>query len=121
MLRINRFNDKSGYVVVSQRDKEFKFNLYGEGKCNCFLATVWESEPDDEGLREYQLQWFFNDERHGKIMLGLQKGNDGRKENYLCEVTKLIIFKKQCPNWKKIVTMFAEAFDNLTIEIREEE
>lgn len=118
-LVIHNWDDISGKLIVEQNGKEFAYNLYGEDKCNCFLATVYEYEGEDEKTYE-QLQWFFIDERHGKIMLGLQKGTDGKKENYLCEVTKLIIFKKKCSNWKKIVTMFAEAFDQLTIEIREE-
>lgn len=119
-LVINNWNDISGKVVVEQKGKEFVYNMYGEGKCNCFLATVYEYEGED-GKTYEQLQWFFMDERHGKIMLGLQKGTNGRKENYLVEVTKLIIYKNKCSNWKKIVAMFAEAFDTLTIEIREEE
>ena len=123
MLRINSWNDISGYVMVQENipnGRELRYNLYGEDKCNCFLATVYEYEGDDGHTYE-QLQWFFTDERHGKIMLGLQKGNDGRKENYLVEVNRIVIFKKKCANWKKIVTMFAEAFDNLMIEIREGE
>ena len=119
MLVINNWSDISGYVMVKQYGKEFKFNLYGDDKCNCFLATVYEYTGDDGETYE-QLQWFFTDERHGKIMLGLQKDNTGKKENYLCEVTKLVICKQKCANWKKIVAMFAEAFDELTIEIRED-
>ena len=119
MLTINNWDDISGKVIVNQHGKEFEFNLYGENKCNCFLATVCEYTGDD-GKTYGQLQWFFMDERHGKIMLGLQKGNDGKKENYLCEVTKLVICKNKCSNWKKIIAMFAEAFDSITIEIREE-
>ena len=119
-LVINNWDDKSGYVVVSQKDKEFKFNLYGENKCNCFLSAVYEYTGDDGKIYE-QLQWFFTDERHGKIMLGLQNNNVGEKENYLAEITRLVIFKSKCSNWKKIITMFAEAFSELTIEIKEEE
>ena len=119
-LAINNWDDISGKVTIEQKGKEFTYNLYGENKCNSFACAVYEYKGDD-GKTYEQLQWFFLDERHGKIMLGLQKGNDGQKINYLVEITKLIIYKKKCSNWKKIVAMFAEAFDQLTIEIREEE
>ena len=119
MLTINNWDDISGKVIVNQRGKDFEFNLYGDDKCNAFLATVYEYTGDDGNTYE-QLQWFFTDERHGKIMLGLQKGVDGKRINYLSEVTKLVICKEKCENWKKIVSMFAEAFDSITIEIREE-
>lgn len=115
MLRIYNFNDKSGTVTIEQNGREFILDLYGEGKCNCFCATVFKAE------NEYQLQWFFMDEDHGKRMLGLQKAPNGEKINYLAEVTKLTIYKSKCSNWQKIMMMFAKAFDNLTIEIKEEE
>ena len=118
-LVINNWDDISGKVIEKQNGKEVEYNLYGEDKCNCFLAMVYEYEGDD-GKTYEQLQCFFMDERHGKIMLGLQKGINGKKENYLSEVTKLIIYKSKCSNWKKIVTMFADALDTLMVEIREE-
>ena len=113
MLRIYKWEDMSGQVLVEQNGHEFTFNLYGEDKCNCFLATVWESKE------EYQLQWFFMDESHGKRMLGLTKNYEGKKENCLTEVKKLVLYKNKCSNWKKILTLFAQAFDELTIEIKE--
>lgn len=113
MLRINNWKDISGTVTIEQNGHEFVLNLYGEDKCNCFLATVYEAKD------EYQLQWFFMDESHGKRMLGLTKNYNGEKENCLLEVTKLTLYKSKCANWKKIMIMFAQAFDNLTIEIKE--
>lgn len=121
MLRVYNFKDMSGIVTVEQNGHEFEFNLYGEDKCNCFLATVWEYPGlSDSGQKEYALQWFFIDEGHGKRMLGLAKGADGTKTNWMTDVKKLTLYKKQCANWKKIMNMFAQAFDNLTIEIKEE-
>lgn len=114
MLSIYDWKDMSGTITIEQCGREFVLNMYGEGKCNCFLAVVFETET------EYQLKWFFLDEGNGKRMLGLAKCADGTKENYLTEVRKLMIYKKQCDNWKKIVTMFAQAFDNITIEIKED-
>lgn len=114
MLRIYNWKDMSGTVTIEQNGHEFVLNLYGEGKCNCFLATVFETE------KEYQLQWFFMDEAHGKRMLGLTKCADGTKENLLPEVRKITLYKKQCDNWQKIMTMFAKAYSDLTIEIKED-
>lgn len=120
MLRIYDFNDKSGEVLVRQGDHEWTFDMYGEDKSNVFLATVWKHPglSDDEET-EYQLQWFFCDESHGKRMLGLTKNYDGKRDNCLAEVKKITIYKNKCANWKKILNLFAQAFDELTIEIKE--
>lgn len=120
-IQIHDWNVKSGTVTIEQEGKEFVLNLYAYGTSNCFLATVYEYvDPETKETNE-QLQWFFMDETHGKIMLGLKKGSDGKKVNYLDEVRKLTLYKKRCTDWRKIMTMFAEAFGNIDIEIREEE
>ena len=117
-LEIYKWSDISGKVMIEQNGHQFELNLYGDDKCNCFLATVYEYEGDD-GKTYEQLQWFFMDESHGKRMLGLVKSYDGTKENCLTDVKKIILYKNKCANWKKILTMFAQAFDQLTIEIKE--
>lgn len=122
MLRIHNFNDKSGEVLVKQGDHEWTFDMYGEDKSNVFLATVWKHKgASDPTETEYQLQWFFVDESHGKRMLGLQKNFDGKRENCLTEIKKMTIYKNKCANWKKILMMFAQAFDEIEIEIKNEE
>ena len=120
MLNVYSFKDMSGTVTVEQNGHEFVFNMYGEGKCNCFLATVWEYPGlSDAGKKEYQLQWFFVDESHGKRMLGLTKNYSGERENCLAEVKKITIYKNKCANWKKIMNLFAQAFDEIEIQIKE--
>ena len=119
-LNIYKFSDKSGYVVLEQNGKQFKMPIYGESKTNCFLCCLWESEPDAEGYRTYQPQWYCDDEASLKRLLGLTKSYNGEKENYLAEVVKLIVFKNAFPNWKKAIPLFIQAFSNLDIEIREE-
>ena len=120
-IQIHNWDDKSGKCVIAQGNKEFTLNLYGYGTSNCYLVAVYEYEdPETKETRE-QLQWFFMDERHGKIMLGLQKGSDGTKQNYMDEIRKIVLYKKKLTEWKKILLMFAEAFPKLDIEIREEE
>lgn len=120
MIRINDWSKKSGTCTIVQNGREFELNLYAYGTSNCFLSAVYEYEDPDKKETQEQLQWFFMDEQHGKIMLGLKKGSDGKKENWMDEIRKLTLYKSRCTDWKKIMTMFAEAFDNLTIEIMEE-
>jgi hypothetical protein len=117
-IQIHNWNNKSGTCVIEQNCTEFEFNLYAYGTCNCFLTAVYEYTDTETGETMEQLQWFFMDERHGKIMLGLQKGSDGKKENYMDEVRKITLYKNKCTDWKKIMSMFAEAFDHIDIEIR---
>ena len=115
-IQINNWNIKSGKCTIEQNGKEFELNLYAYGTSNCFLSAVYEYEENGKTMEE--LQWFFLDEQHGKIMLGLQKNSDGEKVNYMDEVRKITLYKKKCTDWKKIMTMFAEAFDKIEIEIR---
>lgn len=120
-IQIHNWDDKSGKCIIEQNGKEYALNLYGYGTSNCYLVAVHEyTDPEDGEVRE-ALQWFFMDERHGKIMLGLQKGTDGTKQNYMDEIRKIVLYKKKLTEWKKILLMFAEAFPKLDIEIREEE
>lgn len=51
-------------------------------------------------------------------MLGLKKGGDGKKENRLDYIKKVTLYKKNCTEWKKLMQMFAEAFDKIDIEVR---
>lgn len=120
-IQIDNWDNKSGKCTINQNGKEFELNLYAYGTCNCFLCAVYEYEDTEDHQTKEQLQWWFMDERHGKVMLGLQKGYDGKKENYLSEIRKITLYKSKCTDWKKLMTMFAQAFDNITIEIREDE
>jgi len=118
---IDKWSNKSGKCTIIQKDMEFELNLYAYGTSNCFLCAFYEYEDTETHKTMEQMQWFFMDERHGKIMLGLQKGNDGTKENYLSEITKITLYKNKCVDWKKLMTMFAQAFDKITIEILAEQ
>ena len=120
-IQINNWDNKSGKCTVVQNSTEFEFNLYTYGTCNCFLVAVYEYEDTEDHKTKEQLQWFFMDDKHGKIMLGLKIGNDGKKENRMDTITKLTLYKSKCTDWKKIMTMFAEAYPQITIEIREDE
>lgn len=118
-----QWKDKIGEAVIQQtvgdETKEFTKTIY-EG--NAFM--IFLNEWNEDGVDKYSMYTFFADEKHAKICLGLDK----RKEyagNILDEdMTKLVklrINKKKSRYYKKIVTLFAQAFDNLVIEIYSEE
>lgn len=119
-IQINKWSEKSGTCVIEQNGKEFELSLYAYGTSNCYLVAfyIWNDPDDEPDMINTQMQWFFMDEQHGKIMLGLKKGSDGKKENYMSEVRKITLYKNKCTEWKKIMQMFAEAFDKIDIEIR---
>ena len=118
---IDNWNNKSGKMIIEQNGKEFELNLYAYGTCNCFLCGVYEYKDAESGKTMEQLQWFFMDENHGKIMLGLKKNSSGERENYMDEVRKITLYRNKCTDCEKIVAMFAEAFDTISIEIRRDE
>ena len=119
-IQIHKWSEKSGTCVIEQNGKEFELALYAYGTSNCYLVAfyIWHDPDDEPDMINTQMQWFFMDESHAKIMLGLKKGGDGKKENYMDEVRKITLYKNKCTEWKKIMTMFAEAFDKIEIQIR---
>ena len=117
-----QWNNKCGEAVVRQEFggevKEYTKTLY-EG--NAFL--IFLNEWNEDGVDKYSLYTFFADEAHAKICLGLdkKKGLDNILDDGVTKLIKLRINKKKCRQWRKVVTLFAQAFDNLEIEIFTEE
>ena len=119
-----RWDDKIGEAIIQQtindETKEFTKSIY-DG--NCFM--IFLSEWNQDGVDKYSLYSFFADERHAKILLGLTADSTGDKHNIfdggIDTLVKLRINKKKARNYKKIIFMFAQAFDNITIEIYTEE
>jgi len=118
MIIVGNWDEHAGKAVIEEHGNIFNINLY-EG--NCFLIGVYEYE-DEKGDTREQLMWFFCDENHARIMLGLKKGNDGVKENRLGEdyFRHVTLYRDRCRNIGKIARLFAEAC-NITIEIAEKE
>lgn len=122
------WKNKCGEATIKQLRKngnesawnEFTVSLY-EG--NAFLIMLYEYK-DDDGQEMYNMFSFFVDKTHAKKCLGLQKNEDGEIVNMFDDnwqkLTKLRINKAKC-RYKDIVSMFAQAFDNLAIEIYNEE
>ena len=117
------WNEKIGEAVIRQtigdETKEFTKTIY-EG--NAFM--IFLNEWNEDGVDKYSLYAFFADEKHAKICLGLDKRKEYSGNMFDDGVTKLIklrINKKKSRYYKKIVSLFAQAFDNIEIEIYTEE
>lgn len=119
-----QWKNKCGEAIIKQtingETKEFTKTLY-EG--NAFL--IFLNEWTENGSNMYSLYTFFADEIHAKRCLGITKNADNIYSNIFEEgfdkLVKIRINKKKSRNWKKIVTLFAQAFDNIDIEIYSEE
>ena len=113
-----KWDSKMGEAIIhdESQDKDFVKNLY-EG--NAFLIIMSEWTEGDQDL--YSVYSFFADESHAKNCLGLTKNFKNIFEDGGIQLKKLRINKKKSHNWKKIVKLFSEAFDNLEIELYSEE
>ena len=123
------WNNKIGEMVIEQCrgvgdeiiSKEYTLSLY-EG--NALLIMLYEYK-NENGEDVYDMFSFFVDKTHAKKCRGLQKNGDGELVNIFNEdwqkCLKLRINKKKSRNWKDIITLFVQAFDNLAIEIYNDE
>ena len=115
------WKDKCGEIEVEQtREGEthsYTLSLY-EG--NAFLIMLYEYK-NKKGEDVYDMWSFFVDKTHAKRCLGLQKNGDGELLNLFDDTwqkfTKIRLNKAKSKYWKDHVTLFAQAFDNITIEI----
>lgn len=106
------WNKRCGTITMENKGKEMEVSLY-EG--NAMLIMLYEYKENDEDM--YLLYGFFADETHMKRCLGIAKDYD----NLHKEIRRIKINKARHSDWKKIVTAFAQAYDNITIEIVNEE
>lgn len=115
-----QWKDKCGEFITEQildnEVRQFTHSLY-EGNCFLIMLNEWE----EDGVNKYSLYSFFADETHAKNCLGLTKGHTNMWTDSWDRVIKIRINKKKSRNWKKIVTLFAQAFDNIEIEIYSED
>lgn len=118
-----QWKDKCGEAIVQQtwnnETKDFTVNLY-EGNAYLIFINEWE----EKGENLYSLYTFFADKEHMRNCLGLNKKMhygenifDGGGQ----KLTKISLNKKKCHNYKDIVTLLVQAFDNIEIEIFSEE
>lgn len=123
------WSEKCGEIEVVQmhpdeEDRRFTLSLY---KGNAYLIMLHEYNDEKTGEDMYSMFSFFSDKDHAKNCLGIAKGkarwDDGRNifDTPYQKFTRLRLNKKKHPYWKDLVTMFAQAFDNITIEVVSEE
>lgn len=119
-----QWNEKAGEAVIKQtingEIKEFTATLYNG---NCHL--IFLNEFKEDGVEKYNMYMFFADKDHMDKCLGIKKNADGTYYNILdtpySKLTKLRINKKKCRYMRDIINSFTKAFDELTIEIYNEE
>ena len=117
------WSDKCGSMTIEQKQEDgswvpFELSLY---QGNCLLVMLWENPEDDT----YQFHGFYSDEAHAKNCLGLnKKGGYTRNilENDFQRVTKIRLNKAKfdqykAKNFKTLVSLFAQAFDNIVLEV----
>ena len=122
MLQWN-FDQKIGEVEIFNYDRVITCNLY---QGNAFLIMLYEYKEDGKDM--YALHNFFADETHAKRCFGIDKRykdsygkNNFNQPTYKMQKIRLkkSVYGEQ--NTKKLVGMLIQAFDNLTIELYEDE
>ena len=109
------WDEKIGEVTVEEtfngETRQIVESLY-EG--NAFLIFINEWEEGEKKM--YSLCNFFLDKVHAKNCLGLVAGKRNMFTGYMT-IKKLRIDKSRSRNYKDIVAMFAQAFNDITIEL----
>lgn len=111
------WKSKYGEMIINNRGNEFTINLYTG---NCLLIGLHEFKDPATGEDKYNMYTFFIDDTHAKRCLGLVKGYDSIFDDNT-QLVKLRFDKSKAKNMTKLITLFAKAFDNLTIEIYKSE
>lgn len=112
------WSDKCGEFVLEQTidakdtKKDFTISIYN-GNC----MAVFLHEFVEDGNEKYTFFGFFADKDHAKNCLGLSKGSDNIYNNGWQTIKKVRLNKKKCRYFKDLVALFAQAFDNITIEV----
>lgn len=120
-----QWSDKCGEITMLQQlpneeSKSYTIDLY-EG--NAYLIMIHEF-TDESGDDRYELFGFFNDKEHMKNCLGLNPKKGYSENIYNTEFnrfTKLRLDKTKHRRAKEIITAFAAAFDEISIELYSEE
>lgn len=129
-LRWDFNEDKMGYALYKDGTRRPMYN----GNAFVIVNNEWE----DGDKRYYSLHTFFADEKHAKRCLGLDKAyakeNPNQKPFFIDTVIwrgnpdgedleipleKIVLYSK-ARNAKKLAELLIKAFDNITIEMKEE-
>ena len=114
---IRKFKNENEEWVTGK----YTVSLY-EG--NAYMIFIYENDED----KTYSLYSFFVDKKHAEILLGLKKGNDGKKSNFFnVESEKMVtlnINKSMFSTPKKaeeFIGLIIKAFDDIRINLYTEE
>lgn len=114
---IQKFKNENGEWETGK----YIVSLY-EG--NAYMIFIYENDED----QTYSLHSFFADKEHAEILLGLKKGNDGKKVNIFNanreKMTQLNIDKSMFSTPKKaaeFIGLIVRAFDDIRINLYTEE
>lgn len=118
-----KWNEKMGEFVIKYRnthEEEWKTEHIDLYEGNAFLIMIHEYKENDKDM--YELWSFWADKIHAKRMLGLDKKYKDTygKNTYAGDCTKIMrvrINKAKSRNWKEIVALVSEAFDDIQIEL----
>ena len=118
-----KWNEKMGEFVIKYRntyEEEWKTEHIDLYEGNAFLIMIHEYKENDKDM--YELWSFWVDKIHAKRMLGLDKKYKDTygKNTYTGDCTKIMrvrINKAKSRNWKEIVALVSEAFDDIQIEL----
>lgn len=113
------WKDRVGDLTLTSRGKEYVNTLY-DG--NAYLIIL--SEYEEDGTEYYDLRGFFADKEHAQRCLGIKKGYETYGHNMYEEQdykwTKIRLNKKY-RHLKEFTGMLVQAFNNITIEVYEDE
>ena len=108
------WKEKVGTITcVNHKGEEYEVSLY-DG--NAYLIEIYEFIEDGKEL--YTMHGFFLDKTHAKRCLGLTKDCT---ENLYKDLWKKVRLNKNYPHLKEFTRMLVQAFNNITIEVYNEE
>ena len=112
-----RWDEKIGTIDIFNYDKVVTYQLY---QGNCFLIMLYEYEEDGKDM--WSMHNFFVDKEHAKNCFGISKGYDDNLFNHdRYKIKKIRLNKGKYRYTKDLVDMLIKAFDDVAIEIYNEE
>lgn len=106
------WNKKIGTIDIFNYDEVRTYQLY---QGNAFLIMLWEYEEDGKDM--WQMHNFFVDKEHAKNCLGLTKGFDNMFNTERYKIKGIRLNKGKYRYTKDLVDMLIKAFDEISIDI----
>jgi hypothetical protein len=109
------WNKKIGTIDIFNYDEVRTYQLY---QGNAFLIMLWEYEED--GKEMWQMHNFFIDKEHAKNCLGITKDYNNIFDTERYKIKAIRLNKGKYRYTKDLVDMLIKAFDEISIEITNE-